>query len=365
MVAFRGFNSSVNNSALPSTLYSQTLSYANGIPEATARIRTTDADFQVVEDLGYEPAGEGEHYYLWVEKEGQNTEFVAEDLARRIKVHRKFVSYAGMKDRHAITRQWFSVHLPGKDELAESLFDGSLYRVLTCSRHLKKLHTGVLQGNHFKLVLREFQGDRCEFEARLQRVKENGFPNYFGEQRFGYEGGNLEAAEAMLLAGKRVRSRHKRGLYLSAARSWLFNWVLHHRVELGCWRDALLGDLLNIDGSGSIFPYLSVAEVEDVSSRTRQGLIHPTAPMWGAPCYFPLAKAGRLEAECLEPFESLLRALESSGLNASRRSLRAMPRDLQWRWLEEGVETDAVELCFYLPKGCYATSLMRELFLLS
>jgi len=343
---------------LPSELYKQSLSYAYGKPEASARIRTHDADFQVVEDLGFEPSGEGEHYFLWVQKEGLNTEFVAEDIARRIKVQRKLVSYAGMKDRHAVTRQWFSAHLPGKQIVGEEAFASASYQVLSSSRHLKKLHTGALRGNHFKLILREFSGDHGDFESRLLRVKENGFPNYFGEQRFGFNGANLDAAEAMLLEGKRVRSRHKRGLYLSAMRSWLFNWVLHHRVSGDCWSTAELGDLLSLDGSASNFPYLSPLEAEDIEARVSQGLIHPTAPLWGEPCYFPLFKAGRMEADCLQSFEPLLRALESFGLSASRRSLRAIPQALQWRWIAE----DEVELNFYLPKGSYATSLMRELF---
>jgi len=348
----------VSHSSLPSELYDQPLSFAYGKPSARAQIRTHDADFQVVEDLGYEPSGEGEHYFLWVEKEGLNTEFVAEDIARRANVQRKSVSYAGMKDRHAITRQWFSVHLPGKTELTEALFEDASYQVLSRSRHLKKLHTGSLHGNHFKLVLREFQGDRGEFEQRLEQVRNDGFPNYFGEQRFGFNGGNLELAQAMLLGEKRVRNRHKRGLYLSAMRSWLFNWVLHARVNDQCWNKPVLGDLLSLDGSGSNFPYLSPQESDDVEGRVQQGVIHPTGPLWGEPSYHPLFKAGRLEADCLKPFESLMLALESFGLSVSRRSLRAIPRDMAWRWLDD----DVVELSFYLPKGSYATSLMRELF---
>src|ERR1700735_4227497 len=213
---------------------------AYGAPSLAARLRSTPEDFRVEEVLGYDAEGQGEHALLWVEKRGANTDWVARELAKFAGVSPVAVGYAGLKDRHAVTRQTFSVRLAGKPDPDWSTFPHADVKVLAATRHSRKLKRGALRGNRFVLVLREAQGDRDAAEQVLQQIAARGVPNYFGEQRFGREGGNVAQARAMF-AGRRVE-RDKRSFLLSAARSQIFNDVLAARVERGAWDTPLDGE---------------------------------------------------------------------------------------------------------------------------
>ncbi|TAM26407.1 MAG: tRNA pseudouridine(13) synthase TruD, partial [Rhodanobacter sp.] len=202
-------------------------------PPLTARLRSTPEDFRVEEILGYDADGSGEHALLWVEKREANTDWVARELAKFAGVPPLNVGYAGLKDRHAVTRQAFTVQLAGKPDPDWSTFPHAEVKVLAATRHSRKLKRGALRGNRFVLVLREVQGDRARAEEVLAEISARGVPNYFGEQRFGREGGNLAQARAMF-AGRRM-DRAKRSILLSAARSHIFNAVLAARVERGAW----------------------------------------------------------------------------------------------------------------------------------
>jgi len=206
---------------------------ALGTPEASAQVRACPEDFRVDELRDGEPDGEGEHLLLHIRKRNRNTDEVARALARCAGVRARDVSYCGLKDRVAVTTQWFSVWLPGKSDPDWSPILSEDLELLSQVRTRRKLQRGGLRGNQFTLVLREVQGDRAALEERLATVVEHGVPNYFGEQRFGREGSNLAAAEAMF-GGRRVKDHHRRGLYLSAARSLLFNEVLAARVAGHC-----------------------------------------------------------------------------------------------------------------------------------
>ncbi|MBL4607671.1 MAG: tRNA pseudouridine(13) synthase TruD [Pseudomonadales bacterium] len=215
--------------------FQQGFDTAFGTPDARGVIRSEAAHFQVEEQLGFEPSGEGEHCFLLIQKTGENTESVARKLARFAGVPARDVSYSGLKDRNAVTTQWFGVHLPKRDVFAWSEINEQNLQVLQQTWHRKKLRRGVHQSNRFKITIAELSGQSDELSHRLERIKASGVPNYFGEQRFGFGGQNLVHAEDLLLQNKKVKQRHLKSMYLSSARSLLFNSVLSERVKQGSW----------------------------------------------------------------------------------------------------------------------------------
>jgi tRNA pseudouridine13 synthase len=320
-----------------------------------ADLRTRPEDFFVEELPAFAPDGEGEHLLLTVEKRGLNTVFVAQQLARWAGVPEMGIGYAGLKDRHALTRQRFSVHLPKKQapDLAALQVEG--LHVLESSWHRRKLPRGALAGNRFVLTLREVRGEPADIESRLEAMRARGVPNGFGEQRFGHGGGNVEAALAMF-AGRRV-GKAQRSLLLSAARSALFNRVLAARVAQGNWDAALDGEVWMLDGSKSVFgpePWN-----ETLAERLARFDIHPTGPLWGAGELRSGDAAHALETAALadEQASALRAGLEKAGLKQERRALRLRPAGLVWRW----PEADVLELGFELPPGSYATAVLHQL----
>ncbi len=330
------------------------LAYALGKPETTGAIRTTPEDFQVDEILGFELSGEGEHVCLHIRKRNSNTAFIAKQIARLADVKNMDVSYAGLKDRNAVTTQWFSVYLSNKPEPDWSQLNNDEIEVLSVCRHNRKLRRGTLKGNRFKIIVRDLQGNKETLEQRLQQIKTNGVPNYFGEQRFGRN--NLEQASAMFSGQIKVRNRDKRSLYLSAARSAIFNEVLSKRVAAGNWNQALPGDVMMLNGSHSIFQ----AELVDktIQQRITEHDIHPTGPLWGRGQLATKSDAFAFEQQTVELFLDWCHGLEQAGMKQERRALRLPVADFSWE-----IGLGSFELCFFLPAGCYATSVLRELVL--
>ena len=329
------------------------LPYAHGGPPLIAQLRATPADFVVEEVLGYDADGDGEHVLLTVEKTGANSEWVARELARYAGVAALAVGYAGMKDRHAITRQSFSVQLGAQAEPDWAAFPHAEVRVLASARHRRKLKRGALAGNRFALVLRDVQGDRDIAERVLAAIAARGVPNYFGEQRFGRGGANVERAQAMF-AGKRI-DRALRGLLLSAARAEVFNAVLAARVERMAWDAPLPGELWSLDGSRSWFGPESWSEA--LAARLAAFDIHPSGPLWGDGPHPAAEVVAALEQEIAAALPELCAGLASAGLQQERRALRLHPAALEWSWREDA----ALELHFTLPAGAYATVVVREL----
>lgn len=331
------------------------LPYAFGGPAGAGRLRVEPEDFVVRELPICEPDGAGEHVWLWVRKRNANTEWVARQLARAAGATPRDVSFAGLKDRRAVTEQWFSVQLPGKadPDWAAARIDG--VEILRAARHSRKLKRGALRGNAFEIRIRDVTGAREVLDARLHDIARRGMPNYFGEQRFGRDGGNLDAALAMLKGGGARTPRHLRGLYLSALRSFLFNRVLAARVADGSWECVLPGDVLQLDGRRAWFP----ADPEDATLEARVAVleIHPTGPLWGRGAVAVADEALRIETGCLAPFVEIRTGLERAGLEQDRRALRVAVRELRWDWEAD----DVLRLSFSLPSGSYATALLREL----
>ncbi|QHS10350.1 tRNA pseudouridine(13) synthase TruD [Sinimarinibacterium sp. NLF-5-8] len=328
------------------------LPFAYGGAVLRGILRAQPEDFCVTEIQPITPEGSGEHAWLWVRKRGANTDWVAKGLARFAGVKPMDVSYAGQKDRHAVTEQAFTVHLPGRESPDWSQLDLEGVTVVSHSRHNRKLKRGALQGNVFEITLREVSGDAARAQVVLEQIRSQGVPNYFGEQRFGLGGGNVERARK-LFAGQRC-DRATRSLLISAARSHLFNAVLHERVVQGSWNQPLEGEVWCLNGSHAWFG----PEVfsDDLRARLAAGDIHPSGPLWGRGRLRSSDAALTLEQTTLAPFEDLRNGLEHVGLEQDRRALRLIPHALNWEWLD----TATLRLRFALPSGAYATTVLRE-----
>ena len=330
------------------------LAYAFGGPAGKGRIRTEIDDFVVDEQLGFEPTGEGEHVLLRIEKRGENSERVAQRLARHAGVPKVAVGYAGMKDRNARTTQWFSVQLPGREAPDWRGIESETVRLLASCRHNRKLKKGALTGNRFRIMVRGLSAAHETVLQRLNSVAEQGVPNYFGPQRFGRDGQNVSKAIG-LFQGRRVRDRHQRGLYLSAARSYLFNHILSERVALENWNRALAGDAMMLDGTQRYFKADAVTEA--IRNRVEIGDIHPTGALWGTGDPDVSGAASALETGIAARHDVLCRGLEAQGVAMSRRSLRLPLGHFCWEFPQE----DCLLLTFFLPAGSYATAVLREL----
>ena len=327
--------------------------HAHGGPLLRGVLRAEPADFIVEEQLGFEPTGAGEHVFVQIEKAQANTDWVAQKLGAFARVAAVGVGYAGLKDRHAVTRQWISLHLPGRADPDWAAFDVPGVRVLQAVRHDRKLKRGAHRGNRFRIRLRSVSGDTGSVEARLAAIGALGVPNYFGEQRFGRDGDNLVLAR-QLFAGQRL-PRHLRGFALSAARSVLFNRLLGRRVDAGNWDRAVPGEVWMLDGSHAIFGPLAFDAT--LAERLASGDIHPTGPLWGRGALRSEADVQALEASIAAADPALADGLVQAGLEQERRALRLRVADLEWSW--EDATTLAV--AFALESGAYATTVLREL----
>ncbi|MCK5479024.1 MAG: tRNA pseudouridine(13) synthase TruD [Methylococcales bacterium] len=327
-------------------------SYAYGGPHSTGKIKTIPDDFIVKEQLPFQPEGSGEHVFLHIEKCGENTEYVARLLARFAGVRQRDVSFSGLKDRHARTTQWFSVWLPGKDDPDWKQVETENIKILKAVRHARKLKRGVLSGNDFQLLIREWQGDKAKLDEQLQQIKRQGVPNYFGLQRFGHQGQNVNKALA-LFRGAKVK-REQRSIYLSAARSYLFNQLLSERIDTGNWNQVITGDVCVFDQSNSYFKTEQLDE--SILLRIKKGEIHPTGMMFGKGESEVKDQALEIEGAIIDSNQMLAAGLIKYDLNSDRRALRVMPRNLQWEFQADS----KLLLNFSLVAGSYATSVLRE-----
>jgi len=328
--------------------------HAWGGPSVRGLIRQQPSDFSVTEVLGHDPDGEGEHLWLWVTKCERNTVDVAADLARAAGVHLRQVGFAGLKDRNALTQQYFSVHLPGKESPDWSGWSIPGVTIASASRSSRKIKRGRLRGNHFEITVRELEGDRAALEKHLAAVRYDGVPNGFGEQRFG--GNNIARALAMFCGElRRKPSKTKRGFYLSAARSLVFNHVLRERIHRGDWNHLIQGDLAMLDGSRSFF----AADPKDPDQlrRCREQDIHPSGPLPGQGDSPAEGKAAELENRIFHSHRELVEGLAKFGMKQERRPLRMRVGELEWRFPDDQTLT----LAFSLGTGSYATSVLREL----
>ena len=355
----------------------------------SAKLKSCAEDFVVEENVDIEFTGDGEHCWIYIQKRECNTDWVAQQLARFCQVKKMAVSYAGLKDRHAVSSQWFSVQLPGKPTPDWSAFEdyfmrcndtadssgssgeparNEYVRVLQSFRHNRKLQRGALKGNHFKITLRDLSDcSEKTFELihqRCQQISRHGVPNYFGEQRFGRNFNNLDQAIKFFSAPKRKLDKHKRGLYLSASRSWIFNHILSERVTQNNWDKRVAGDVYMLDGKSACFKDsvdedidADTSAVEEIENRLANNEIHPTAAMWGEGDAMVTRQAARLELDIINQLPVFRDGLVAARLQAQRRACRVIPGDmLSYR------QEDNIVIEFSLPAGSYATMVLAEIF---
>jgi tRNA pseudouridine13 synthase len=325
-----------------------------GEARLTGRIRERIEDFQVREVLSFTPDGSGEHLWLEVEKSGLTTPQAQQFLARAFKLSPREVQYAGLKDRRALTTQWFSLHVGMKRgiDALPPLPPG--LRVLQAAKNSRKLRRGSHRSNRFLLTVRDLRGDTSGLSERLDLIAREGLPNYFGAQRFGHGGSNLRALQAWWQEGAPAPSRTLRGILLSAARGFLFNAVLAERIRLGNWNALVNGDCFNLDGTSRQFVAAAATEAE-LQERLARLDIHPTGPLWGKGDAEASAAALILEQEVMKRHAWLCEGLLREGLAHARRPLRVAVRNLR-----HVLAGDQLQLEFELTSGAYATAVLRE-----
>ncbi len=325
---------------------------------ASAGFKYSPDDFQVTEILDKASiqgengsGGAGEHLCLRLQKTGDNTEYVARELAALAGLRQFDVGFCGLKDRHAVTWQWFSLYRPGQTD-NDTEFIASVaerWPITDSCRGAGKLRRGGHRGNGFRIVLRNVDGEQVRIEQALERVAEFGAPNYFGLQRFGHHGGNLDQA---LRINPRALNRPAKGrgkgrgrgersgqdsknvLYFSAARSWLFNEVLAQRVSADTWGQRMAGE----------------PDEQNV-----------TGPLWGDGGTRAIGEQGMLEREVVAGSPELAALFASTRMQPERRTLQLIPQKLSWKWELDGT----LVLEFELGAGQYATTLLADIFALT
>jgi tRNA pseudouridine13 synthase len=323
---------------------------AHSSPLGRGTLRTVPEDFLVEEELGFEPAGAGQHVLLKVRKRDANTQWVAGELASACGCRPADVGYAGLKDRHAIAIQWFSVPHTRVTPEAWRAVSGPDFEVLEAHAHSRKLPRGALKGNRFEVRIRDIDVDPGQLAARMMQIERSGVPDYFGPQRFGRDAANLRRIED----GLRALRGAQRGFVLSAARSLVFNAVLAERVRDGTWCTLEAGDVANLDGRGSIFRVESIDP--NLLDRCARLDIHPTGPLWGRGAPESRSRIAELESRVAGEFPEACTLVEQAGMEPERRSLRLAVRDLEWTPAPPGLVVR-----FRLSRGSFATTVLREI----
>jgi tRNA pseudouridine13 synthase len=325
-------------------------------PPGSYSIRTRCEDFIVVEEPLYPLSGEGTHTFMHVEKRGRTTEQVARELASAAGVLPKEVGYAGRKDRHALTRQWFS--LPDVDPARALEFELRDARVLESVRHGHKLKTGHLRANRFEVILRgQRDGGLHEAQARAAELLRRGMPNRYGSQRFGRDGDNADRARAMLASGRPPRDRRAARFLISALQSEVFNALLEERAERH--DEVELGDLARVEESGGLF---WVDDLDREAPRAAAFEISATGPIFGTRMRVPRGEAWQRELRVFERFgvpePARLRLPRGIRARGTRRPLRVRPVDLEVAELDGDV---GLRVSCALPSGSYMTVLLESL----
>ena len=324
-----------------------------GLPTIAATFKQYPADFIVEEELRFELTGVGEHLYVLIEKEQQNTHWCAKQIARWAQVPNRNVSFAGLKDRQGVTRQWFSIWLPGKPD-PDTTLDIPGVQLIQQVRHRAKLQRGALSSNRFHIVLRNVGDDSAAIDQALTVIARNGVPNYFGAQRFGLDYNNVATA---LTRPAQQWLQQGRGddIYVSAVRSYLFNVMLEQRILQGSWRQAQPGEPLVLAGSNSWFEAEGTAAE---STRIEAADCSTSALMYCGQMSVSDSAFYQWEVDQLKPYQQLMDWLQPVELKPLRRPLILRPENMQWQHTDRHTLT----LSFGLPTGGYATSVLHELF---
>jgi len=323
---------------------------AYGAPLGRGVLRAEPEDFLVEEQLGFSAAGSGQHVLLKVRKRDANTQWVARELARACGCRALDVGYAGLKDRHAVALQWFTVPQSRMTLDGWTAVRGQGFEVLEAHAHTRKLPRGALEGNRFEIRIRHMQVDDGALATRLAEIAAHGVPNYFGPQRFGRDGANL----ARMSEDPRALAPEQRSFMLSAARSLVFNAVAAERVADGSWATLEAGDVANLDGRGSVFAV--EPEAPSLLERCQRLELHPTGPLWGRGTLASTHRIHALERAVSARFSQACALTEQAGMEQERRALRLAVRDLQWQRDQAGLL-----IHFRLTRSGFATTVLREI----
>ncbi|MDB1124861.1 tRNA pseudouridine(13) synthase TruD [Vibrio algarum] len=330
------------------------LAYLHGKPTSKAKIKAIPEHFVVRENLGFEFSGTGEHLMVRIRKTGENTSFVANELAKVCGVKSKDVGWAGLKDRHAVTEQWLSIHLPKSETPDFSSFEEQYpsIQILETARHNRKLRPGDLIGNDFEITLSEVT-DIDDVESRIKQVIESGVPNYFGAQRFGQDGSNLSEARRWGRDNVRTRNQNKRSLYLSTARSWIFNHIVSTRLINGVFNKLILGDIVTKPDSTITVDQANIAVFQ---AELSSGSISLTAALAGDNALPTKENALETEQAIVDAEPDLMALIRGNRMRHDRRDVLLKPCDLSYE-----IKNNLVVLLFSLSSGSFATSIVREL----
>lgn len=324
-------------------------------PSLRGSIKQQPEDFFVEEQLGFELSGQGEHLYLYIEKIQLTTHELIQQLAKAASLHPRHIGYSGLKDKHAITRQWISLHMPGVKNHPQ-IENGERFKVLQAQWHDKKLRTGVHRSNRFTVVVKNLTGQSDRLEQIVEAIRVQGFANYFGEQRFGANNENVEQALRILTHRHKAKrlSRQRKSLYISALRSELFNAILSKRIELGVWERPLPGDLFMLNGTHSLFE----ADIDpSIYSRYRDMDIHSAVSLYGEGISRINDQAAVLEEEIFHQHGEMTAVLDQTGVKYAYRAHRAVAVDLQVK-LDEKANAMLIQVA--LEKGVFLTSLISH-----
>lgn len=333
------------------------LNHAFGKPACHALFKSSPEDFIVREQLSFNPSGNGTHAYLYLQKQQQNTLWVVDRLAEFAHCKPLNIGYAGLKDRQAITSQWFSINLEGIKEPQWDELNIAGVKLLELSYHNKKLKRGCIEKNQFQICLNDIDQSQLEsLDSRLQQIKIQGFPNYFGEQRFGHQENNLQQAKKWFKKSIRTPKRQQKSLYLSAVRSMLFNYLLSKRLQDIGWNQLDSSEIFMLNGNRSFFYCEDINS--DIEQRFAKQDIHPSLCLWGKTSHENSFTS--FELSSLKACHDWCQQLEKYGLSCQRRAIRCFAHNLSWKFDKQ---YHHLLLDFSLESGSYATSLLRELVL--
>jgi tRNA pseudouridine13 synthase len=325
---------------------------SHDLPGTGGQIRTELEDFQVIERPAYPLSGEGEHLYVWLEKRGNTTKFIMDAIRDQLNIKQKDIGVAGLKDRHAVTKQWISIPRKFESRLEGLKLEG--LKILETNYHGNKLGVGHLRGNTFKLRVRDALPNALEnARAIIVRLEQFGVPNYFGPQRFGNTGRNAERGLELVKDG---RMRGPEGIPLKrfligSLQSLLFNHYVRLRFERGVLDAMLEGDVAKKHETGGRF---TVADAALESPRAKNLEISATGPLYGKKVMPALSESRALEDEVLAAFELTWEGFKNR--TGSRRITRVKLENLELEAADGGFW-----ISFDLPKGSFATVVLREI----
>lgn len=324
------------------------------LPGVGGEIKSKPEHFKVEEILPYAPCGEGEHLFVTVRRSGWNTADVAKVLAKCFDCKNHEVGWGGRKDKHAITIQTFSIRLPLHISLteAETKLEALPFEIIGLKRHINKLKTGHVAGNRFEITVSQVEPDAlANAQAIAEVLRQKGLPNYYGEQRFGYQMRNLDRAASLMEGTRKPRGR-KDAFTVSVMQSALFNIWLKTRVARDAFNRLLLGDVARKTDTGGLFV---VDDLEEATTRFEAHQIVYTGPIFGHKMMAAGDIAGVYEAMILEKFHLDLSAFKPLKAPGSRRPALLYLDDLRVALCPSGLKFE-----FSLPSGAYATTVLRE-----